>query len=1102
SPTEGATSPSASSQAASSPLAATTTAAPVVTPAASGVADGVYAIECSVGSRMVLDVAGGSKANGANVQSWSSNASNAQRWKVASAGGGWYSITSVVSGKSLDVAGAQGKAGTNVQQYSANGSAAQLWRFVENPDGSYAIYSKLGNLVLDIAGGLTSDGANLDVWSPNGTSAQRYRLVSAAFAAPAMGQTIASGSYRVGVGSSRELVAKGGSLDAAVPIVSAASGSDLSGAFCFSFDSASGYYLIYDEASSRLLDADGGDVVPGAVVRQQGTSASGFKQRLWSVGKNPDGSYAIVNAANGQTLGLSGSTAITCPSADGRALSVSLSPSSIPWSSSEVSAFANDHASDLADGTYAISASASLHRVFDVDGGSHANGANVRLWSSNSSQAQRWKVATTVSGGTSWRTITCVGSGKALDVCGARTSLGGNVWQYASNGTAAQRWVIASNGNGTYTLWSGLGHGLVTDLPGGSTSEGSNIQTWYSNGTAAQRFVFSSASSAKPQKGKTIDDGLYSLSVGGRVLDVAGGATGNGSVLQAWDSNGTLAQGFSVDYDSSAGYYRITGVGSNRSIDLDNGDVIPGGKVQIWDSISNDQNQLWSIQENGGGTYRIVNVASGLALAVGSGRGSRLTTATDGTSFGFSKYTPRVVEGCYSIWTSAGGHCLDVSGGTWSAGGNVQIWDGNATQAQKWYVREVSKGIVTLQCVGSGEYLVERNDNAVQGWDGGSARQWEVGYSAGKGLTFKNLANGKALDLSGGVNSSGRNVGTYAANGTAAQAWTLTDTPLFSNEGFYEISPVSAAGKRLDVSGGSSGNGANVQIWSSNGGLAQRWWIRGAGNGYYTLTSCCGAKALDVKNGSSAPGTNVQQWERNGASAQKWKFSMGASGLELVSACGGTVLDVAGGQTGNGTNVQVWTANNSAAQAFRLSAAATPSKIGYQNPSWLYQVSSWSVRPKHPNAGIFSYVTPSRIAIDASRSDCVNAFVGRAWEYMGTGYVWDYACAPGVGVDCSGLVIQCLYATGMDTVFNPYDHMYDPWQDHDANNIFEDSRFEHVGVGDRQPGDIVCYYGHVGIYIGGDTMISATTWGGSYCVRTNSIWDSMGGMRGMVRPFA
>ena len=31
--------------------------------------------------------------------------------------------------------------------------------------------------------------------------------------------------------------------------------------------------------------------------------------------------------------------------------------------------------------------------------------------------------------------------------------------------------------------------------------------------------------------------------------------------------------------------------------------------------------------------------------------------------------------------------------------------------------------------------------------------------------------------------------------------------------------------------------------------------------------------------------------------------------------------------------------------------------------------------------------------------------IQRAMEYLGTPYRWGYSCAPGVGVDCAGLVM-------------------------------------------------------------------------------------------------
>lgn len=41
--------------------------------------------------------------------------------------------------------------------------------------------------------------------------------------------------------------------------------------------------------------------------------------------------------------------------------------------------------------------------------------------------------------------------------------------------------------------------------------------------------------------------------------------------------------------------------------------------------------------------------------------------------------------------------------------------------------------------------------------------------------------------------------------------------------------------------------------------------------------------------------------------------------------------------------------------------------------------------------------------------------ITRVYDYVGTTpYIWHYSCAPGVGIDCAGLVMKCFYATGMD----------------------------------------------------------------------------------------
>lgn len=158
-------------------------------------------------------------------------------------------------------------------------------------------------------------------------------------------------------------------------------------------------------------------------------------------------------------------------------------------------------------------------------------------------------------------------------------------------------------------------------------------------------------------------------------------------------------------------------------------------------------------------------------------------------------------------------------------------------------------------------------------------------------------------------------------------------------------------------------------------------------------------------------------------------------------------------------------------QRFQHGSIAGCGKIGYQNPGGFFQVSSCNVSVP---GGAFGYASPSRISINANRDQVVNAFISRAYDYLGTRYVWDYAMQPGNGVDCAGLVMQSLYATGMNLQdYNPTAHWYDPWHSHDANNMSNDHRFLHIPVSQRQRGDLIFYPGHVAIYLGNDQVIEA-----------------------------
>lgn len=144
-------------------------------------------------------------------------------------------------------------------------------------------------------------------------------------------------------------------------------------------------------------------------------------------------------------------------------------------------------------------------------------------------------------------------------------------------------------------------------------------------------------------------------------------------------------------------------------------------------------------------------------------------------------------------------------------------------------------------------------------------------------------------------------------------------TQLIKN-GTYEIAPNYATNMRLDVSGASKENGANVQIYKANGTNAQKWKFKHLGNDYYTITSVASGKALDVKGGNSKAGTNVQQWNSNGSNAQIWKVKKAdSSSYYLCPKVNEKVcLDVYKGGKTNNTNVTTWTNNNAYNQKWKI----------------------------------------------------------------------------------------------------------------------------------------------------------------------------------------
>lgn len=134
----------------------------VVSSSDASIATGVSMTITSVANKkLVTDVTGASTANGARVQLYSSNNTNAQKYRFESIGNGTYKIINANSGKVLDVSGGSTANGAALQQYTSNNTVAQQWTVRNYGSGRIALVSVNANKAVDIPDGNAVQQAQL-----------------------------------------------------------------------------------------------------------------------------------------------------------------------------------------------------------------------------------------------------------------------------------------------------------------------------------------------------------------------------------------------------------------------------------------------------------------------------------------------------------------------------------------------------------------------------------------------------------------------------------------------------------------------------------------------------------------------------------------------------------------------------------------------------------------------------------------------------------------------------------------------------------------------------------------------------------------------------
>lgn len=740
-----------------------------------------------------------------------------------------------------------------------------------------------------------------------------------------------------------------------------------------------GYYTITAEHSGKVLDVAGGSTALGTALQQY--FYNGSSAQLWYFTNSGNGYYtihsALGNCVDVWNGGTSNGNKIDCYVYNGT--------NSQKWKLTKT------ESKPLENGTYSITNS-ETNKVLSVNGSSTGDSANVCVISNQNLSSQRFEL-TYVSNG--YYKILAEHSAKSLDISSGSSASGTNLQQYSWNGSNAQLWKFVKLSDGSYYLRSKLG--TVVGVQKSSTNV--NMQT--ANQSSAQKWKV-----AKTEN-KPLENGEYVIqSAANTSLTV----TENGGNIRLSTYADSLKQKYKITYVSN-GYYKIVESATGKSLDISNGSSSNGTNLQTYAWNGTDA-QLWKFVSAGNGGYyvrsrlgTVIDIANG---TIQNGTNIQMYTLnySNAQKWKFKSTAVKaetITEGIYTIQVAANTkYTLDIAGGSSADGENVQIYTKNNTLAQNFVITSVGNGYYKIVSEGTGKVLDVSGGSSAWGtnvqqyrWNGTASQCWRF-IDAGNGKYYIQSKLGTVLDIANGSIYGGNNVQTYMLNETNAQKWKLSKLNYADiAEGTYTIQTALSSNRVLDISGGSVDNGANVQIYSSNGTAAQKFVVKKASDHEYLITSERSGKVLDVAGGYSSAGTNVWQYSKNNSNAQRWRFIDAGNGYYYIVSNLGTVLDVSNGSTANGTNVQTYTLNKTNSQKWKLISDSKNSdlySIMGTTSTTASQMANYFIAKggKYPYSG--NSVAPTikdfcQIYIDECKAEGVKAEVAFAQAMMETGFL-------------------------------------------------------------------------------------------------------------------
>lgn len=780
--------------------------------------DGTYEIASDIDPEYVLNIAGSSSANKANLELYEANGSKTQSFTVSHDSKGYITITNDNSGKVLDIAGSVVDDFSNVQQYESNGSYAQKWIAVKKNDGSYELVSGLNHFYcLDLYASKAKNGTNVDIYHRNDSEAQNWFFkkqenprIEIDQLASDNKSVLTDGIYTIAsaIDSNYVLDMTASSLSNGGNVQIYKSNQSSAQGWVVSHDSK-GYVIITNENSGKVMEVAANKA--NKFINVQQNQANDSYRQKWIAIKKENGSIELVSALNiDYSLDLYASKTVNESNVEIYSRNNSTAQQwlfKVKLNKREVlDQMAVENKSVLNNGEYEVANKLNTDYVLDMTASSLSDGGNVQLYKSNGTNAQRWVVS---HDNTGYIIITNKNSGKAVEVVGNSAKNFGNVQQNTMNDSYAQKWIAVRNSDGSIELVSALDENYCLDLYASKTTNGNNVDIYERNSSDAQQWIFKTKIDVKPvpsnydaiaaQNKAVLPDGNYEI--GSKlntnyVLDMTASSLSNGGNVQIYESNSTNAQCWNISHDTK-GYVIIKNKNSGKVVEVADNKAANFANVQQ-NQANDNMGQKWIAFKKSDGSIELVSALNmnycldlyasktvkGNNVDVYERNGSNaqlwkfqaFASIQEKTDLLAKENANLMEDGVYFIKNVNTQYVLDVPSSSKNPGVNIQLYTLNESNAQKWVIEHDSKGYVSFMNFGSKLYLTASNGKVTQEYATNEANQkWIVCFDVQGHLKIVSAADTKiAMDVTASNFSNGARIQTYSSNNTSAQQWVFT----------------------------------------------------------------------------------------------------------------------------------------------------------------------------------------------------------------------------------------------------------------------------------------------------------------------------------------